>query len=121
MLTAERVDDVGLLEGLPPFSGCTREDLEALVVTDATRARCGAGEVLCGLPQDRKLFVLISGSALLRVSPGLSIKLEPGDYFGQQAHRYNRVAGNVVAVTDVEALVMAPEDLGRLLPATSAA
>ena len=34
MLTAERVD-VGLLEGLPPFSGCTREDLEALVVADA--------------------------------------------------------------------------------------
>jgi CRP-like cAMP-binding protein len=120
MLTAERVDDVGMLEGLPPFSTCTREGLEAFVANDAMRAHCAAGEVLCGLPQDENLYVLVSGSAVLRVSPGLSIKLESGDYFGQQSNPYHRVAGTVVAVTDVEVLVIGPQDLGRLALATSA-
>jgi CRP-like cAMP-binding protein len=119
MLTAERVDFVGLLEDLPPFRGCAPEALEA-VAGDALRAHCAAGEMLCGLPQDKNLYVLIAGSAVLRVSPGLSIKLEPGDYFGQLANPFYRVAGTVTAVTDVEVLVIGPADLARLeLPASA--
>ncbi len=114
MLTAERVDYVELLEGLPPFSSCAPEALEAFVRHDAIRARCVAGEVVCGLAQDHNLYVLVSGSAVLRVNPDVSIDLEPGDYFGQQTHRTHRVAGTVIAVTDVEVLVVGPQDLNRL-------
>jgi hypothetical protein len=116
MLTAERVDDIeiALLEALPPFSACAPEDLEVLVANDVMRMRCRAGDVLCSLAEDYNLYVLVSGLAELRVGPDLSIELEPGDYFGRQAPRYNRMAGTVVAVTDVEVLVIGPQDMGRL-------
>ncbi|HEY1652085.1 MAG TPA: cyclic nucleotide-binding domain-containing protein [Acidimicrobiales bacterium] len=114
MLTAERVDLIELLGSLPPFSTCTTEVLASFVAHDAMRALCGPGEVLCGLSQDHNLYVLISGEAVLRVGPDVSITLEPGDYFGQQAHRYHRIAGTVIAVTDVEVLVVGPQDLARL-------
>jgi CRP-like cAMP-binding protein len=121
MLTAERVDIIGLLEGLPPFSICTTEALTSFVTHDAMRAHCEPGEVLCGLQQDHNLYVLISGEAVLRVGPDVSIRLEPGDYFGQQAHRHHRMAGTVLALTDVEVLVVGPQDLARLELASSAA
>jgi hypothetical protein len=116
MLTLERIDDVEveLLEVLPPFSTCAREDLKGFVAHDVMRMRCGAGEVLCSLADDRNLYVLVSGSAELRVSPDLSIQLEPGDYVGRPAQRSHRLGGAVVAVTDVEVLVIGPQDLGRL-------
>jgi CRP-like cAMP-binding protein len=116
MLTAERVDDVEfeLLEELPPFSSCARQDLEDFVAHDVLRMRCGAAEVLCGLAEDDNLYVLVSGLAELRVGPDLSIELEPGDYFGRQTQRNHRMAGTVVAVTDVEVLMIGPQDLGRL-------
>ncbi|HWF17096.1 MAG TPA: cyclic nucleotide-binding domain-containing protein [Acidimicrobiales bacterium] len=120
MLTAERVDIIALLEGLPPFSTCTTEVLTSFVAHDAMRAHCGPGETLCGLQQDHNLYVLISGDALLRVGPDVTISLEPGDYFGQQAHRQHRIAGTVVALTDVEVLVVGPQDLARLELASSA-
>jgi CRP-like cAMP-binding protein len=119
MLTAERVDIIGVLEGLPPFSMCTTEVLTSFVAHDAMRAHCGPGETLSGLQQDHNLYVLISGEAVLRVGPDVTIKLEPGDYFGQQAHRHHRMAGTVVAVTDVEVLVVGPQDLARLELASS--
>jgi CRP-like cAMP-binding protein len=116
MLTLERVDDVEveMLEALPPFSTCARDDIEVFVAHDVMRMRRGAGEVLCGLAEDHNLYVLVSGSAELRVGPDLSIDLEPGDYFGRYARRYHGMAGTVVAVTDVEVLVIGPQDLGRL-------
>jgi CRP-like cAMP-binding protein len=120
MLTAERVDIIGLLEGLPPFSTCTTEVLTSFVAHDAMRAHCGPGEVVSGLAQDHNLYVLISGDAVLRVGPDVSISLEAGDYFGQQAHRHHRMSGTVVAVTDVEVLVVGPQDLARLELASSA-
>ncbi len=112
MLTAERVDIIGLLEGLPPFATCTTEVLESFVAHDAMRAHCAPGEVLCGLQQDHNLYVLIAGEAVLRVGPDVTINLEPGDYFGQQAHRHHRIAGTVVAVSDVEVLVVGPAGPG---------
>jgi len=114
VLTAERIDYVEMLEGLPPFTACTTEDLELFVAHDVMRLRFGAGEVLCGLAQDHNLYVLVSGLAELRVGPDLSIDLEPGDYFGRHARRHHGMAGTVVAVTDVEVMVIGPQDLGRL-------
>ena len=120
MLTAERVDIIGLIEDLPPFSICTTEVLESYLAHDAMRAHCSPGEVLCGLEQDHNLYVLISGEAVLHVGPDVSIALEPGDYFGQQLHRQHRLSGTVIAATDVEVLVVGPQDLLRLELASSA-
>jgi CRP-like cAMP-binding protein len=114
VLTAERIDYVEILEGLPPFSACQREDLEAFVAHDVMWVRCGAGEVLCGLAQDHNLYVVVSGSAELRAGPDVAIDLEPGDYFGQHAQRNHGMAGTVVACTDLEVMVIGPQDLGRL-------
>jgi hypothetical protein len=57
---------------------------------------------------------LVSGLAELRVGADLSIDLEPGDYFGQHAQRNHGMGGTVVAVTDIEVMVIGPQDLGRL-------
>jgi CRP-like cAMP-binding protein len=78
------------------------------------RAHCGPGEVLCGLEQDHNLYVIVSGEAVLHVGPDVSITLKPGDYIGQQLHRQNRLSGSVIASTDVEVLVVGPQDLLRL-------
>ena len=114
MLLAERVDIIGLIENLPPFRSCTTEVLESYLAHDAMRAHCGPGEVLCGLEQDHNLYVIISGEAVLHVGPDVSITLTPGDYIGQQLHRQNRLSGSVIASTDVEVLVVGPQDLLRL-------
>ena len=114
MLLAERVDIIGLIEDLPPFRTCSTEVLESYLAHDAMRAHCGPGEVLCGLQQDHNLYVIISGEAVLHVGPDVAITLTPGDYVGQQLHRQNRLAGSVIATTDVEVLVVGPQDLLRL-------
>jgi CRP-like cAMP-binding protein len=78
------------------------------------RAHCGPGEVLCGLEPDHNLYVILSGEAVLHVGPDVSITLTAGDYIGQQLHRQNRLSGSVIASTDVEVLVVGPQDLLRL-------
>jgi CRP-like cAMP-binding protein len=114
MLLAERVDIIGLIEDLPPFRTCTTEVLESYLAHDAMRAHCGPGEVLCGLEQDHNLYVIISGEAVLHVGPDVAITLTPGDYIGQQLHRQNRLTGSVIASSEVEVLVVGPQDLLRL-------
>lgn len=114
MLLAERVDIIGLIEDLPPFRICSTEVLESYLAHDAMRAHCGPGEVLCGLEPDHNLYVIISGEAVLHVGPDVAITLTPGDYIGQQLHRQSRLSGSVIASSDVEVLVVGPQDLLRL-------
>ena len=114
MLLAERVDIIELIQDLPPFRNCTTEVLESYLAHDAMRAHCGPGEVLCGLEQDHNLYVIISGEAVLHVSQDVRITLTPGDYIGQQLHRRGRLGGSVIARTEVEVLVVGPQDLLRL-------
>jgi CRP-like cAMP-binding protein len=66
------------------------------------------------LAQDHNLYVIISGEAVLHVGPDVAITLTPGDYIGQQLHRQNRLTGSVIASTEVEVLVVGPQDLLRL-------
>ena len=113
-------DYVELLEEVPALSNCTKAVLADFVAHSAIKAHCDAGKVLCGLEQDHNLYVLTSGSAALHVGPDIVVHLEPGDYFGQQAHRHHRMAGTVLALTDVEVLVVGPQDLARLELASSA-
>jgi hypothetical protein len=114
MLLAERVDIIALIQDLPPFRHCTTEVLGSYLAHDAMRAHCGPGEVLCGLALDHNLYVIISGTAVLHAGPDVSITLTAGDYIGQQLHRQSRLAGSVIASTEVEVLVVGPQDLLRL-------
>jgi CRP-like cAMP-binding protein len=111
---AECVDTVELLEGIPSFERCTEDVLQDFVRHSAITARCEAGKVLCGLLQDHNLYVLLHGTAELHVGPDVVITLKPGDYVGRDADRLHKMAGTVVAVTDVEALVVGPQDLAQL-------
>jgi CRP-like cAMP-binding protein len=120
MRTADSVNYVGFLEGVPSFSLCTTEVLEKFLAYDAMRAHCEPGEVLCGLQQDHNLYVLTSGTAELHVTPDITITLTPGDYFGQEPERHHRMAGTVVAKTAVEVLVIGPQEIAQLELASSA-
>lgn len=121
MRTAECVNYVSYLEGIPSFSLCTTEVLEKFLVHDAMRAHCQPGEVLCGLQQDHNLYVLTSGTAELHVTPDITITLTAGDYFGQEPERHHRMAGTVVAKTAVEVLVIGPQEVAQLELASSTA
>jgi CRP-like cAMP-binding protein len=114
---AERVEYAELLEGIPSLARCSRSILEKFVAYDVLRAHCAAGEVLCGLQGDHNLYVLTSGHATLHVGNDVVIALEPGDYFGQESHK---MAGTVIADTDVEVLVIGPQDLAQLELTSSA-
>jgi CRP-like cAMP-binding protein len=107
-------DYVELLEEVPSLSNCTRDVLADFVAHSAIKAHCDAGKVLCGLEQDHNLYVLTSGSAALHVGPDIVVHLEPGDYFGQESGRHHKLGGTVVAVTDVEAIIVGPQDIAQL-------
>ena len=117
---AERVEYADFCEGIPAFARCTREVLERFMAESGLTARAGAGEVVCGLHDDHNLYVLISGRASLRVGD-IVIALEPGDYFGQESDRHHRIAGTVVADSDVEVLIIGTQELVQLEVASSAA
>jgi CRP-like cAMP-binding protein len=110
---AERVEQVSLCEGIPAFARCTRDVLERFVADAALIAHCGAGDVVCGLADDHNLYVLTAGTASLRVGD-VMVALEPGDYFGQESARHHKMAGTVVADTEVEVLIVGPQDLAQL-------
>jgi CRP-like cAMP-binding protein len=116
---AERVEYADLLEGIPALAGCTRDVLEKFVSEAAMKAHCVAGEVLCGLHEDHNLYVLTSGTAALHVGQDVVISLEVGDYFGQESARHHKIAGTVLALTDVEVLIIGPQDLAQLELASS--
>jgi CRP-like cAMP-binding protein len=116
---ADRVDYIELLEGIPALSMCTADVLDKFLTHSALRAHCAAGEVVCGLHEDRNLYVLTSGKATLHVGDDVEISLEPGDYFGQDSAHHHKLAGTVVASTDVEVLVIGPQDLAQLEVASS--
>jgi hypothetical protein len=115
---ADRVDFAAFLEGIPSLSKCTRDVLEEFVAHGAIKAHCEAGKVLCGLQEDRNLYVLTAGTASLHVGPDVVITLEPGDYVGGGNARH-KLAGTVVANSDVEALVLGAQDLAQLESASS--
>ncbi len=111
---AECVDYIEFLESVPSLSNCTRKVLEDFVAHGAIKAQCDAGKVICGLAQDHNLYVLTAGSAALHVGQDIVVGLEPGDYFGQESGRHHKLGGTVVAVSDVEVLIIGSQDIAQL-------
>jgi len=68
---------------------------------------------------DQNLYVLVSGSATLDAGDGVHVALEPGDYFGRTPGRHVALAATVTADDAVEVLVIGPEEVVRLLHASS--
>jgi hypothetical protein len=81
---------------------------------------CPAGDVLRSLTQhDQNLYVLAAGSALLDAGDEVAISLEPGDYFGKGSGRRHQLNATVIAVSDIEVLVINPREISWLGQASS--
>ena len=113
-------DYADFLETIPAFASCTRDVLEEFVSRGVVKVHCTAGKKLNPLTDhEQNLYVLASGSALLNADDDVAIALEPGDYFGRSPARRHHVVASVVAVSDVEILVINPREVARLRQASS--
>jgi CRP-like cAMP-binding protein len=104
-----------ILETIPAFERCTADVLEAFVAQCAVKAVCTAGRTVT--PQthlDQNLYVLISGSALLDAGDGVVVELESGDFFGASPTNHHELIASVIAVTDVELLIINAQEIERL-------
>jgi CRP-like cAMP-binding protein len=117
---ADRKRYADFLEVIPAFSTCTRMILEEFVTHDMLKVHCAADKMLClQTPRDQNFYVLVAGSALLDAGDDVITSLEPGDYFGTHpAHQHHLVA-SVVAMSDIEVLVITPRDVTQLAQASS--
>jgi CRP-like cAMP-binding protein len=74
-----------------------------------------AGKTLCFQTQcDQNLYVLVSGSASLDAGDGVSVTLQPGDYFGRKPGHFHGLIASVTADEDVDVLVIRPQDVLQL-------
>jgi len=118
--STEVVNNAGFLQAIPALSSCTHDVLTEFIRDGATTVRCDAGETLATLTaRDQNLYVLISGTAILRATDDVTITLEPGDYFGGNPNRRFQLFVSVGAVTDMEFMVISPRDVAQLVLASS--
>jgi CRP-like cAMP-binding protein len=115
MHVLENQNQARLLEEIPAFSNCTRSILEEFILLSVLRAHCAAGETLFDETlQDRNLYVIVAGTALLNAGDDVVTVLEPGDFFWGNVSPHPLPISSVVAVTDVEVFVINPNELARL-------
>jgi hypothetical protein len=110
-----------ILRDVPTFSSCAPDVLDHFVSRRAFAMHVGAGrEILSRTDSTRNLFVLVAGSARLDAGDSVHVALEPGDYFGGDSeHHHHKLTASVVAVDDVEVLIVSPEEIVRLQQAGS--
>jgi hypothetical protein len=100
---------------IPAFSDCAPEVLEEFVTHSAHRLHVAEGETVCSQEQcDQNLYVLVAGVASLDAGNGVRVALTTGDYFGWNPGRYHGPSVHVLALEDVEVLVIQPQDVLRL-------
>jgi hypothetical protein len=117
---ADRMKFSEFLAAVPVLSTCAHDVLEDFVARGVVKVHCPAGKRLSPLTaEERNLYVLASGSALLTTDDGITVALEPGDYFGKSHPRWHQIVASVVAVTDVQILVVNPQEIVQLRHASS--
>jgi CRP-like cAMP-binding protein len=117
---ADRKNYVELLEAVPVLSHCTKDVLEEFVRHTMVRVHCASGKQLNPLTErEQNLYLLTTGEALLTAEDGITVELEAGDYFGRSSSRRPYMVANVVAVSDIELVVINPQELDRLLLASA--
>jgi CRP-like cAMP-binding protein len=111
----DRDNYTDLLETIPAFSACTRKVLEEFSSHGVHKVRCSAGTTFrARTDHDPDLYVLAEGSAFLDAGEDVVIALEAGDYFGTDPGRRHALSATVVAVSDIEVLVIHPDELSQL-------
>jgi CRP-like cAMP-binding protein len=114
-----RKEYVDFLESIPAFSSCTRAVLDEFVNHGLVKVHCAAGKKLSPLTeQEQNLYVLAAGSALLSAND-VAVTLVPGDYFGRTPDRRHHIVASVLALSDIEILVMNPQEVARIQQTTS--
>jgi CRP-like cAMP-binding protein len=117
--SAEIKNQTDFLQTIPSFSSCSRDVLEEFVTHSVVKVHCAEGKKLNPLTEDEQnLYVVARGLALL-TTHDVTVTLEPGDYFGKSPGHAHHIPSTVVAVSDIELLVLNPSEVARLQQASS--
>jgi hypothetical protein len=116
--TNEHQDYAELLKGIPAFSACTPSVLRELAAYGVDTVHCGAGQTLTPHARDHNVYVLATGQAILHAGVDVVVDLEPGDHFGKDPARHRGLI-YMVALSDLEVLVISPQEVAWLQQASS--
>ena len=111
-------DYAELLRGIPAFSTCTESVLRELAAYGVDTVHCAAGQTLTVQPRDHNVYVLATGQAILHAGADVVVDLEPGDYIGK-GPAHHRWLIYVMALSDLEVLVISPQEVAWLKQASS--
>jgi CRP-like cAMP-binding protein len=112
---ADRNKYAEFLLAVPALSSCARDVLDDFLTRGVVNVHCPAGKKLSPLTaEERNLYVLASGTAVLNAGDDVTVVLEPGDFFGRSHPRWHQIVASVVAVTDVQILVLNPQEIAQL-------
>jgi len=109
---------VEMLEKVPLFRGLSRKHLEQVGrLADEIDVRTGTQLVTAG-ERGHQLFVIVDGRAAARVSRGRTVRLGPGEFFGEMSLvDGGPCSATVSAVTDMRLLVVGHREFWALLNA----
>ncbi len=113
-----RDSKVALLEKVPLFRGLGRKHLERVGrLADEVDVRTGRWLVTAG-ERGHQLFVIVEGQAVARVGRGRTVRLGPGDFFGEMSLvDGGPCSATVEAATDMRLLVVGHREFWALLNA----
>ena len=112
-----RNEKVERLRHVPLFSACTDSEL-ALVARNVDEHRLEAGRVLTRQGEvGREFFVIVRGTAEVRIDDTAVTRIGPGDFVGELALLDRRCrTATVVAETPLCMVVSGPTEFAELLP-----
>ena len=104
------------LKGIWLFSSCTGSELKKIART-LDEAEVPAGQLLVQEGEmGRYLFIIVSGSAVVRRKDRTVATLGPGDFFGELALLDRKPhSASVVCTTDIEILLVSHRRFSKLL------
>jgi CRP-like cAMP-binding protein len=111
-----RDEKVERLRHVPLFSACTDSEL-ALIARNVDEHRLEAGEVLTRQGEvGREFFVIVRGTAEVRIDDTAVTRIGPGDFVGELALLDRRCrTATVVAETPLVTVVSGPTEFAELL------
>ena len=111
-----RDEKVERLRHVPLFAACTDSEL-ALIARNVDEHRLEAGEVLTRQGEvGREFFVIVRGTAEVRIDDAPVTRLGPGDFVGELALLDRRCrTATVVAETPLVVVVSGPTEFAELL------
>ena len=109
---------ITLLEKVPLFRGLSRKHLDRIGrLADEIDIRTGTSLVTAG-ERGHQLFVIVEGLAVAKVSRGRTVRLGPGEFFGEMSLvDGGPCSATVSAVTDMRLLVVGHREFWSLLNA----